>query len=83
MAMFLHRRIDWASLGSWLKAAAMERATSRLLDLTLREGMTFVDVGANIGLYTLHGARRVGPTGAVIALEPTPNFFGSCKSGLP
>jgi FkbM family methyltransferase len=57
------------------EAAVLERATSRLLDLTLREGMTFVDVGANIGLYTLHGARRVGPTGAVVALEPTPKLF--------
>jgi FkbM family methyltransferase len=57
------------------EAAALERATSRLLDLTLREGMTFVDVGAKTGLYTLHGAQRVGPTGAVIALEPTPKLF--------
>jgi FkbM family methyltransferase len=57
------------------EAAVLEQATSRLLDLTLREGMTFVDVGANVGLHTLHGARRVGPTGAVIALEPTPNLF--------
>jgi FkbM family methyltransferase len=57
------------------EAAVLERATSRLLDLTLREGMTFVDVGANIGLYTLHGARRVGPTGAVVALEPMPTLF--------
>jgi len=58
-----------------VEAAALEQATSRLLDLTLREGMTFVDVGANVGLHTLHGARRVGPTGAVIALEPMPNLF--------
>jgi FkbM family methyltransferase len=57
------------------EAAVWEQATSRLLDLTLREGMTFVDVGADVGLHTLHGARRVGPTGAVIALEPTPNLF--------
>ena len=57
------------------EAAVLERATSRLLDLTLREGMTFVDVGAKTGLFTLHGAQRVGPTGAVIALEPTPKLF--------
>jgi FkbM family methyltransferase len=57
------------------EAAALERATSLLLNLTLREGMTFVDVGAKTGLYTLHGAQRVGPTGAVIALEPTPKLF--------
>ena len=57
------------------EAAVLEQATSRLLDLTLRDGMTFVDVGANVGLHTLHGARRVGPTGAVIALESLPKLF--------
>ena len=58
------------------EGGVLDQAVSRLLDLILQEGMTFVDVGANIGLYTLHGARRVGPTGTVIALEPTPKFFG-------
>jgi precorrin-6B methylase 2 len=57
------------------EGALLEEAISRLLDLILREGMTFVDVGANIGLSTLYGARKVGPTGAVIALEPTPKLF--------
>ena len=67
---------DRSGLARFLaEAAAMERATSLLLDLTLREGMTFVDVGAKTGLYTLRGAERVGPTGAVIALEPTPKLF--------
>jgi FkbM family methyltransferase len=52
-----------------------EPATSRLLDLTLKDGMTFVDVGAHVGVHTLHGARRVAPNGAVIAFEPTPKLF--------
>jgi FkbM family methyltransferase len=58
-----------------VEGAVLEQAVSRLLDIILRQGMTFVDVGANIGLYTLYGARRVGPTGAVIALEATPKLF--------
>jgi FkbM family methyltransferase len=37
--------------------------------------MTFIDVGANIGTHTLYGAWRVGPTGNVIAFEPTPAIF--------
>jgi len=39
---------------------------------TLREGMIFCDVGANIGIYSLLAARLVGPTGKVIAVEPEP-----------
>lgn len=42
----------------------------------LRAGDTFIDVGANIGVYTLHAARLVGGTGRVLAFEPTPE---SCR----
>lgn len=38
-----------------------------------RPGGTIVDVGANVGMYTLHGAAAVGPAGAVHAFEPTPD----------
>jgi FkbM family methyltransferase len=41
----------------------------------LRPGDVFVDVGANIGLFTLIAASRVGPTGKVIAFEPTPETY--------
>ena len=42
-----------------------------LLAKVLKPGMTFVDAGANIGLYTLFAARRVGEAGCVLALEPS------------
>src|SRR5215470_7081308 len=41
------------------------------LDRVLTPGMTFVDVGANDGYYTLFAARRVGLTGRVVAVEPS------------
>jgi FkbM family methyltransferase len=37
----------------------------------LMPGAVFVDVGANIGFYTLLAASRVGPSGKVIAFEPS------------
>jgi FkbM family methyltransferase len=41
-----------------------------LFSAKLRPGMTVLDVGANIGLYSAVAARLVGPTGRVIAVEP-------------
>jgi FkbM family methyltransferase len=37
-----------------------------------KPGETVVDVGAHIGLYSLIAAKRVGPSGRVIAIEPDP-----------
>ena len=36
----------------------------------LRPGMTVIDIGANLGVYSLPMARRVGPHGHVFAYEP-------------
>jgi FkbM family methyltransferase len=41
------------------------------LSRTLQPGMVFVDVGANMGLYTLFAARTVGDQGRVVAVEPS------------
>lgn len=42
-----------------------------LLARVLKSGMTFIDVGANLGLYTLVAARRVGESGCVVSIEPS------------
>lgn len=48
--------------------------TQFLLD-TLRPGDVFVDVGANIGYFSLLASRLVGPGGSVLAFEPeTANY---------
>lgn len=45
------------------------------LDRFLARGMTVIDAGANQGLYTIFAARRVGPEGRVISLEPSRREF--------
>src|SRR5262245_5246427 len=44
--------------------------TAMLLD-RLRPGMVFFDVGAQYGYFTVLASRLVGPTGTVIAFEPS------------
>jgi FkbM family methyltransferase len=49
-----------------------EISETRLIQALLTPGMTFIDVGANIGYYTVIAARLVGPNGGVHAFEPHP-----------
>lgn len=49
---------------------------------SLKEGDTLIDVGANIGYYTILAAKRVGPRGRVIAFEPEPNNFAILKRNV-
>ena len=48
----------------------------------LKPGATFVDVGANIGVFALPAARRVGRSGRVIAIEPSPFVFPYLKRNI-
>ena len=43
-----------------------------LLERAAGPGATVVDIGANVGFYTVLLASRVGPGGRVIAIEPDP-----------
>jgi FkbM family methyltransferase len=48
----------------------------------LKPGMTFVDVGANWGYFTLLAAHLVGAEGRVLSLEPDPRLFQTLSSNL-
>lgn len=45
----------------------------KFLDL----GNVFIDVGANIGIYTLKAAKYVGKNGVVLAIEPFPDMVAT------
>ena len=60
----------------------LEPGTRRILTKLLQPGMTFVDIGAHIGLLTLAGARAVGRTGKVLAFEPAPPAFDALTQAI-
>jgi FkbM family methyltransferase len=57
-------------------ARVLEPAETHYFQSTLRPGDVAIDVGANIGYYTLLFAKCVGAAGHVHSFEPDPTNFG-------
>jgi FkbM family methyltransferase len=57
------------------EAGVWEPVESALVAQLLRPGDVFVDLGANIGYYTVLAALACGPRGTVHAFEPEPGNF--------
>jgi FkbM family methyltransferase len=53
-----------------LRSGSYEPHLTAVFERYCRPGMTVVDVGANLGYFTVLASRLVGPKGRVIAVEP-------------
>jgi len=73
--MYGHRMQTNPDYIDLIKGQGYEKGTTKLFTELVKEGMNVVDIGANIGYYTLLAARRVGPHGRVYAFEPEPQNF--------
>lgn len=58
--------------GSLRENRIYESAVTDVVNRVLSEGMTFVDIGANIGYFSLLASGLVGESGRVYAVEPYP-----------
>jgi FkbM family methyltransferase len=68
--------------GQSVRLAVGELAVQKAVREHLRPGMTFYDLGANIGFYSLMAARLVGPAGRVIAFEADPEIASRLRDNL-
>ena len=64
---------DDTSVGQHVKRGAYEPHVTGVFRERLRPGMHVLDIGANIGYFTMLSASLVGPSGSVIAIEPNPS----------
>jgi FkbM family methyltransferase len=74
--------VDSWTLLNQLQAGTFESFERELFVSQLRPGMTVLDIGANIGYYTLLASRAVGPDGCVYAFEPDPRSCRSLRKNL-
>ncbi len=70
-ALFTCRLPDLVQTYIWM-FGEWEPDLTRFIAGRLRDGDTFVDVGANVGYYSLLAAECVGPSGTVVAVEASP-----------
>ena len=62
----LNEAIDFATFfGGW------EPETIEFIETNVKEGNYVIEVGANVGIQTLHLAKKVGANGRIFAFEPT------------
>lgn len=69
----LYARPDDAAVGRHVIHGSYEPEIEALLRRLLRPGMRVVDLGANLGFFTMLAACLVGPSGHVLAVEPNPD----------
>jgi FkbM family methyltransferase len=65
-----------------IAGAKYEDHVKRDFDRRLSTGTYVLDVGANIGLFAMHAAARVGASGRVVAVEPLPQNHRALYSGI-
>jgi FkbM family methyltransferase len=59
-----------------------DRMERRMLRSLVQPGMTVVDIGANIGVYTRFLSHLAGPGGSVHAFEPAPDNFRHLQANV-
>lgn len=65
-----------------MKDGVWDEASTRFFIQSIRPGDVVVDVGANIGYFTVLFAKLVGPSGRVYAFEPDPSNFEILERNL-
>jgi len=66
----------------YAKGSCYEPDVTALILRTLKPGDFAIDVGANIGVFTIMMAQLVGPTGKVLASEPDPDNLAFLRKNI-
>ena len=71
-----------ANLSQELYCYGFEEAEINFFKKYIKQGDVIIDIGANIGLFTLIAADKTGSQGKVISFEPSPQTFMWLKENI-
>jgi FkbM family methyltransferase len=69
------KAMDGGTAAVLLGGSAYEKYETELFEKMVQDGMVVVDIGANIGYYTLIAAKLVGKKGRIYAFEPEASSY--------
>jgi FkbM family methyltransferase len=75
LGLYVHDERDQHVSKRLREEGLWEPYETQLLLKILNPGNVLIDVGANLGYYTVIGSTQVGPSGKVFAFEPEPQNF--------
>ena len=70
---------DVVIYNSIMNEGGYEPASAKLVSDVLKDGMCFMDIGANSGYYTVLAASCLKSTGSIVAIEPQTNAYERLK----
>ncbi|NRB43002.1 MAG: FkbM family methyltransferase [Pseudomonadales bacterium] len=82
LQMVVHGDGDKHVSAALQKTGIWEAYESELIQQLLFTGATFIDVGANIGYYSMLSSRLVGESGQVVAFEPEQRNFSLLQKNI-
>lgn len=80
--VFFAQKLDRILALYFLKYKGLEDSESTFFKKSIKKDWTIVDIGANLGYYSLLAARLTGPTGRVFAFEPDQENFRLLKENI-
>ena len=87
------RKIEWNGLqmslhiDDWIQEnlyflGEYEKAELKSMEQFLTKDSSFIDIGANIGLFTLYASKLINENGQIISFEPFPENFKSLTQNV-
>jgi FkbM family methyltransferase len=73
---------EWSERQTYFLGRYFDLGTQYFLMRALAAGDTLIDVGGNIGMITLLGAKLVGPAGKIVTFEPNPDAADRIEQAL-
>ena len=82
IGLFAIPETDLETISYYASGHLPEPGSLALVQKLLKPGGTFIDVGANVGLFSVAAGRQVGPTGSILSFEPAPETMSALTATM-